>query len=506
MKEKIKKIFLFTIVLLFSFGLFLNVIATSGACSWHGGVNCAAGSDWDGSVICNDGWRDSSVSYYSMTKCIQSPILSIPNCPLNSSYDSFTDSCKCYSGYLVSGDRCISKDQWCKDKYGYNSTNDYLSDNCKCTSGYIFGKDVLGNTACVSADQSCKDEYGVMARYNILYNKCECFVGYVFGQDIIGRTQCISEDNWCQNKYGYNSKYNSLSDKCVCKSGYEFTIKSGGSLECISCFSKYGIHSSYNYLTDKCECDDNYTLENNKCVIQEKIIICPQNSTNTGGLCLCNDGYINNGSICVTYIQNCQNKYGVNSYGDKNNCYCNSGYQWNSSKTSCVKIVCPINSSIVDNQCVCNDGYVYNGNSCITHTQDCINNFGQNVYGVKGNDNNSSCDCKNGYFWNLTKTACVKNEIQSTKTIMPPTTTITTTTTTTMTRPVTKTTKAIVEVKNEEVSISNQKIEAENILDDELINSSITEFQQEEIIKENQQNWFTKTLELISEFVLRLFK
>jgi len=439
MKEKIKKIFLFTIVLLFSFGLFLNVIATSGACSWHGGVNCAAGSDWDGSVICNDGWRDSSVSYYSMTKCIQSPILSIPNCPLNSSYDSFTDSCKCYSGYLVSGDRCISKDQWCKDKYGYNSTNDYLSDNCKCTSGYIFGKDVLGNTACVSADQSCKDEYGVMARYNILYNKCECFVGYVFGQDIIGRTQCISEDNWCQNKYGYNSKYNSLSNKCECKSGYELTIKSGGSLECISCFSKYGIHSSYNYLIDRCECDDNYILENNKCVTQEKIIICPQNSTNIRGLCICNNGFL------------------------------------------------------------------FKNDKCISHTEDCQITFGNHVIGYRGEPglNNSNCDCEGGYVWNSARTACIKKKIVS----IP----ITTTTTTkpfaiTTTKSVTNTTMIVLEDKDQDGFILNKKIEAENILDDEFINSSITESQQEEITKGNQQNWFTKTLGLISTFILRLFR
>lgn len=35
----------------------------SGACSHHGGVDCSAGADSDGSVICSDGWRDSSVSY-----------------------------------------------------------------------------------------------------------------------------------------------------------------------------------------------------------------------------------------------------------------------------------------------------------------------------------------------------------------------------------------------------------------------------------------------------------
>lgn len=37
--------------------------ADSGACSNHGGVNCSAGPDTDGSVICNDGWKDSTITY-----------------------------------------------------------------------------------------------------------------------------------------------------------------------------------------------------------------------------------------------------------------------------------------------------------------------------------------------------------------------------------------------------------------------------------------------------------
>lgn len=38
--------------------------ASPGACSGHMGVNCAAGPDSDGSVICNDGWRDSMSDYH----------------------------------------------------------------------------------------------------------------------------------------------------------------------------------------------------------------------------------------------------------------------------------------------------------------------------------------------------------------------------------------------------------------------------------------------------------
>lgn len=43
--------------------------ATSGACSSHNGVDCSAGADFDGSVICNDGWRNSSVKYSEMAEC-----------------------------------------------------------------------------------------------------------------------------------------------------------------------------------------------------------------------------------------------------------------------------------------------------------------------------------------------------------------------------------------------------------------------------------------------------
>jgi hypothetical protein len=134
---------------------------------------------------------------------------------------------------------------------------------------------------------------------------------------------------------------------------------------------------------------------------------CPANSYNSNGQCVCNNGYVGSGSSCITYNQACQNQYGVNSYGDASNCYCNAGYQWNTSRTGCVAIVCSSNSSLVGSQCFCNNGYIQSGSVCITYNQDCINNFGQNVHGTKGNNNNSSCDCDTGYQWNSQQTACV---------------------------------------------------------------------------------------------------
>lgn len=45
------------------------VSATQGSCSYHGGVNCSIGPDYDGSVVCNDGWRDSSVLFSNALEC-----------------------------------------------------------------------------------------------------------------------------------------------------------------------------------------------------------------------------------------------------------------------------------------------------------------------------------------------------------------------------------------------------------------------------------------------------
>ena len=55
-----------------------KVEAISGACSYHGGVDCNAGSDHDGSVICNDGWRDSSVGYYETSMCGGTDLICTP--------------------------------------------------------------------------------------------------------------------------------------------------------------------------------------------------------------------------------------------------------------------------------------------------------------------------------------------------------------------------------------------------------------------------------------------
>lgn len=69
MFKKSLGIFLFLVISTF---FIPATFATSGACSGHGGVDCSAGQDSDGSVICNDGWQNSSVKYSAMVMCMDS--------------------------------------------------------------------------------------------------------------------------------------------------------------------------------------------------------------------------------------------------------------------------------------------------------------------------------------------------------------------------------------------------------------------------------------------------
>lgn len=84
----------------------------------------------------------------------------------------------------------------------------------------------------------------------------------------------------------------------------------------------------------ECYCNTGYRAVGSVCVINTPT--CPANASVVGTSCQCNAGYIASGNTCITPSANCQATYGLNSYGDTQNCYCNTGYQWNTAKTSCI--------------------------------------------------------------------------------------------------------------------------------------------------------------------------
>ena len=61
--------FLFLLTGLLFFSVNSQVKAVQGTCSSHGGVDCSAMADSDGSAVCNDGWRDSSETFSSVLEC-----------------------------------------------------------------------------------------------------------------------------------------------------------------------------------------------------------------------------------------------------------------------------------------------------------------------------------------------------------------------------------------------------------------------------------------------------
>ena len=77
---------------LFLFLVPVVTFATSGACSYHNGVNCGAGASYTGRVQCNDGWINSSVYFSDAEEC---KVHQVPTCV----YPSEWSSCKNESDY-----------------------------------------------------------------------------------------------------------------------------------------------------------------------------------------------------------------------------------------------------------------------------------------------------------------------------------------------------------------------------------------------------------------------
>lgn len=88
-----------------------------------------------------------------------------------------------------------------------------------------------------------------------------------------------------------------------------------------------------------CTCNTGYTADAAKtgCIPAAPKYTCPAGLVVSGDKCVCRDGLTWDGSSCVSYVQNCQAQYGQNATGDGRGCYCDVGYGWSSSRTTCVK-------------------------------------------------------------------------------------------------------------------------------------------------------------------------
>ena len=150
------------------FGIILTPsisFATSGACSYHGGVDCSLSNAFT-SVICSDGWSDSSTDYYSLQECKNvscdigavgaysankgmagSPFGSaaVSNCERqNTSLQNTTYIPRYRPESQQSLDERVAAnvkkemDPVCQKDYGSShATYDYSLEKCVCTDGYL---------------------------------------------------------------------------------------------------------------------------------------------------------------------------------------------------------------------------------------------------------------------------------------------------------------------------------------------------------------------------------
>lgn len=93
---------------------------------------------------------------------------------------------------------------------------DILSGGCKCNSGYVVSTDFLGGEKCVSGDSFCRDKYGLWSSYNSFTKECGCDYDYELYEG-----ECQSMDDICEDQFGYNAEH-SYGTQCVCKDGYKW--------------------------------------------------------------------------------------------------------------------------------------------------------------------------------------------------------------------------------------------------------------------------------------------
>jgi len=152
----------------------------SGACSWHDGVDCSAGPDYDDSVICEDGWKDSTVAYGDV--CEEAPkAIYIYNC--DEYYGIMSDYeirgwglASFYSTYILVPQTCplvmegyLAQGLYSRPSCPVFSTRDAGTDKCKCDA-----HNFSAGWKCVSGYDVCKSEYGNLATWDTYTKSCSC--------------------------------------------------------------------------------------------------------------------------------------------------------------------------------------------------------------------------------------------------------------------------------------------------------------------------------------------
>ncbi len=158
--------------------------ATSGACSYHGGVNCSAGAALDGKAICNDS-TESSVNFSDMTECVipkcSAPVIS--GCTTESDYNALNVRLMAQGGYLGGGASQQGALNACRQQINsyqsqYQTYQQCLSSSNTSSFTPISTPDYVA-IARNEAISECKSQYGNYSTVSPNGNSlCTCMTGY----------------------------------------------------------------------------------------------------------------------------------------------------------------------------------------------------------------------------------------------------------------------------------------------------------------------------------------
>ncbi|KAL7716199.1 protein serine/threonine kinase [Entamoeba marina] len=240
----------------------------------------------------------------------------------------------------------------------------------------------------------------------------------------------------CFNTTLYCDFYSTDGNCLVCSNGYYLNNNA-----CVLCSNNC---KSCNSTSGDCySCDDGYVLSNNQCILESvcltavngQCLVCdktiPLNgscSTSSDVNCLeffsngtcsiCNNGYYNNGSICVL----------------SQNSTCENNFVYSSTEKQCIQCTTfDINcNTCTESQCIlCNDGYILtndlkcisagscsnvDGNKCYCNSQFASN--GTTCYSVDHCSSysiNKCAKCESGYILDIQFNSCKQNSVENCK-------------------------------------------------------------------------------------------
>lgn len=169
-----------------------------------------------------------------------------------------------------------------------------------------------------------------------------------------------------------------------------------------------------------CFCGNGYVLNSQKNGCIQNTITCPTNASPKGDGCECNVGFIYNQQLnsCIDYTSSCRFKYGANSYGDSQYCYCSEGYEFNKGGDSCIQkpplptVAAPVNISTEGTPLRSPDcsGLLKLNGQCIAPALYC-ESLGKNL---DWSDALGKCICKTGFFMDANN-ICINQDLECKK-------------------------------------------------------------------------------------------